>query len=410
MTDAHTLASGGSEGHASSTPEPVVAQLLDRLDMGGAEQVAVRIANARATAGRPAFIYVLRRGGDLASQVQPAVGLRYLDIARASVANPIRCLMSLERGYARLASQMRADGVVILQSHLPNANLWALYAALRGSWRTMPTLHNNQEFSYSGRGLRACLVRQAYRLMLRRCGAVVACSEPVRQSLMRELALNAASSPRLVSIPNGVPVPLPSDPERRAAERSRWGVRPDMLLVVAAGRLTEQKNFQVLLMAAALLTRQQMRVKVVIAGEGPLRPDLEGLVCSLGLADVVAMPGVVQEMRALMQAADLFVLPSRFEGLPLVLIEAMACGLAVVGTRIRGIADTAVEGESALLVDVDDAMGLASAMKALLCDPERRTALGAAGRRIVEEHYSLERMMADLERLYARLIADKPPA
>ena len=201
----------GRHARAGDGPRAVV-QLVETLAVGGAEQLAVRIANGRARQGHPSFVYVLGEGGPLEQRIDPSVGVRRLGVRRASITNPVRFLASLRQGRRALREQLARDGAGLVQSHLPNANFWSLLLEVRGDARTVPTIHNNREFSYGSGGGKGRLNRLAYRMMLKRCLAVVACSEPVRLSLAEALGVDAARAARLVAIPNGVEIPAAPAP------------------------------------------------------------------------------------------------------------------------------------------------------------------------------------------------------
>jgi glycosyltransferase involved in cell wall biosynthesis len=237
-------------------------------------------------------------------------------------------------------------------------------------------------------------------MMLKRCLAVVACSEPVRLSLAEALGVDAARATRLVAIPNGVEVPDPPAPGFRDEVRRRHGVAADALLVVAAGRLSHQKDFATLVDAAALLAPDFPRLRVVIGGEGELRSALEERVRARGVAALVSLPGNLLDLPDLLLAADVLAIPSRYEGLPLVLLEAMAAGLPVAGSRIPGIMEVVRDGESGLLVEAGSPGELARALGELLRDDDRRRRRGAAARERIAAEYGFARVLAQLEDVY----------
>lgn len=376
--------------------------------MGGAERLAVQIANARAAAGDAAFLYVMTDEGELSGRVSPGVRTRYFRYERASINDPIGFVSSVARGWRLLSGQIVQDGVELVQSHLPGANYWGLLLQLRGVCPTIPTIHNNQEFRYGREDQvwRARLRRRAYVEMLKRCPAVVAVSQAVRESLGSDLRLSPAGLARVRVIVNGVDIPAPSDRQRARQALARFGLPPGDPLVVAAGRMTEQKNHALLLDAVAELRRTAHRCRVLIAGDGPLRPFLERRAEELGIADQVTLSGTVGDLTEVLQGADLFVLPSLWEGLPLVLLEAMATGLPVIGTRIRGVAEVVEEGVSGLLVEPADAGAMAEAIAALLGNPRLREQYGQAGRQIVLRNYDFARVAEALGRLYGELLSD----
>ena len=379
-----------------------VAQLVETLDMGGAEHLAVQVANARAAAGDVSFLYVLTGRGPLAERIAPAVHARYLGYWRAPIGNPLRFLPSLVRGYRLLAGQCRTDAVQVVQTHLPAANFWGLLLSLRHCCAVVGTVHNNAEFRYGAADdpLRARLRRWAYRRLLQRAEAVVAVSTDVRRSLLEDLHLDEAVAQRLVVVPNGVALPPLLPAEARAEVRRHHDVPEQIPLILGAGRLTEQKNFAALVEAAAVLRERQRDFRILVAGEGELRSSLQARIADLGLSERMRLLGNVTDLGDLMQAADLFVLPSLWEGLPLVLLEALAAGLPVVATRIRGVAEVIQDGVQGRLVPTRDAAALAAVLEELLENPRVRADLSQAGRQLVQDAYSFDRVAERLGDIY----------
>ncbi len=177
--------------------------------------------------------------------------------------------------------------------------------------------------------------------------------------------------------------------------RTRSPRRDETARVLAVGRLVEKKGHETLLRAARLLRDRGYEFTVRLAGEGPEWPTLQRLVHELRLGDLVAFLGPLSEseVRAEYERADVFVLPCRRladgdqDGLPNVILEAMAHGVPVVSTRLDGIAEAIVDGESGLLADQDDAAALAEHVGRLIENAELRARLGEAGRRRVAERF-----------------------
>jgi glycosyltransferase involved in cell wall biosynthesis len=384
--------------------KPAVAQVIETMDMGGAENLAVHIANHLASDGFPAHLIVLRGPGILSEKISPAVSTHYLDFQRVTVANPPGFALSLSRGYRRLAAAAREAGIQVAQTHLPGANFMGLLLAWRGVCRVLPTVHNNQEFNYGekDRRLLQTLRKLAYRRLVRSTSGVIAVSEEARTNLGHELGLSAAELERIMVATNAVPEPAPMAGATRDQVRARLGCAPDQTMLLAAGRLTAQKNFADLVKASAILHREAPGFRLVIAGEGEQRQELEQLIKDHGLGAVVHLPGNLTRLDQAMQAADVFVMSSLWEGLPLVLLEAMAAGLPVAAYGIDGIREVVADGESGLLCPSGDTEALARHLATLVADAEKRRKMGAAGREIIRRDYSFRRYMDDLEALYLR--------
>jgi glycosyltransferase involved in cell wall biosynthesis len=186
-------------------------------------------------------------------------------------------------------------------------------------------------------------------------------------------------------------------------ERDEDGGRFEVLCV---GRLVADKGQHVLITAVDRLRRDGLNVRVVLAGDGPDRAPLEDLVRTLDLGEAVTFAGAVDRLRVrdLYAAADAFCLPSFAEGLPVVLMEAMAAGLPVVTTRIMGIPELVEHGVSGELVPPGNVDALVAALHALTVDPARRRAYGRAGRTKVEADYDVRRSVAAVHDLYVRYL------
>jgi glycosyltransferase involved in cell wall biosynthesis len=179
------------------------------------------------------------------------------------------------------------------------------------------------------------------------------------------------------------------------------------LVVGTLSRLDEpKKGIGVLLNAVAELERRGVRVRLVVAGDGHSRTPLERQARALHLRDCRFL-GFVEDARAFYASLDVFALASFSEGMPLVNLEAMACGTTVVTTDVGGAAEAVLDGATGLVVPPGDAGALADAIEALARDPERRRALGTAGRERVREHFSIEAMFRRLSAVYDELFPTK---
>jgi glycosyltransferase involved in cell wall biosynthesis len=187
------------------------------------------------------------------------------------------------------------------------------------------------------------------------------------------------------------------------------GPRPDGPAVLVA-RLSPEKDVDTLLRAAALAAREDPAFRLEIAGDGVCLPELRGRTAELGLGECVRFLGEVRDVPGLLARASVFVLSSLTEGISLTLLEAMARGLPVVATRVGGNPEVVAEGETGLLVPPRDPAALAGALLQVRRDPDRARGLGLAGRRRVEGHFDVRRMVDDYEELYLQTIAPRKSA
>jgi glycosyltransferase involved in cell wall biosynthesis len=175
-------------------------------------------------------------------------------------------------------------------------------------------------------------------------------------------------------------------------------------LVGFIGRLWPQKRVQDLIWATDILRMSGWNFRVVIVGDGPRRVALKRFADALEIMPIVHFVGHRNDVPEIMRALDMLVLPSKFEGLPNVALEAMMAGKPVVGTRIAGTDEVVVDGETGILVPPQQPLELARAIRSILADPALGKRMGAAGRDRVLSHFSIEGMIAKYERLYDEIL------
>jgi glycosyltransferase involved in cell wall biosynthesis len=216
---------------------------------------------------------------------------------------------------------------------------------------------------------------------------IVAVSEKTRQISLAE----GIQARRIVVIQNGIS-PVPIEGVNRFEVRKEAGIGADDVLLLSVGRLVYQKAHEVLVAAMPLVLKEFPTAKVGICGDGVLRADLESQIRSSGLSNSVKLLGKFDSVAKFLASADVFVLPSRWEGLPIALLEAMSAGLPVIATKVEGVDEVIVEGEQGLFVPVENPDALAWAILQLLRDPQMRGRMGAAAKQRLHDLYSIDRM------------------
>jgi glycosyltransferase involved in cell wall biosynthesis len=235
------------------------------------------------------------------------------------------------------------------------------------------------------------LQRVLRRMLCSRLSAHVAVGERVAREVEEMIGLRPGS---IETIHNGVP-DLPLNPVPRPAEGP---------IVGAVGRLAPQKGLDLLVRATALLPRD---VTCVLVGDGPERGELERLAASLGVGDRVIITGWVERARDYLPALDVVAMPSRFEGFPLVGIEAMLASRALVATRVQSIPEAVEDGTTGLLVPPEDVGALANAIAELLRDDSRREEMGREARARALQRFTSGAMARSYEALYRRLLNER---
>jgi glycosyltransferase involved in cell wall biosynthesis len=360
-----------------------VLQILPDLDAGGAQRMA---ANLALTLDRSKFeVLVACLYGPSGTDLEG-------ELARGGI--PVRHLgkrPGLDRRLfgevSRLLRAFRPEAVHTHQYVLR----YVLPALVRHRTPVrLHTIHNvaEKEVDRAGR----IVHHAAFRL-----GVIpVAIAQEVADSLRRVYGVEGAPL-----IPNGIPVERYACPAVMRDEwRAREGFGPDAVLFVCVGRLSRQKNPALLLDAFALGPASNPRSRLLFVGDGELRGEMEARASSLGLRERVRFLGVRTDVPEILGAADIFVLPSDWEGNPLSVMEAMAAGKPAVCTAVGGVPELVEDGVTGLLVQPGDEGALAAALIDLATDDRARTEIARVAARRAAEHFGIETMARSYERLY----------
>jgi len=293
----------------------------------------------------------------------------------------------------RVRRHLREQDYDVVVGHDYKANL-VLALARRG----LRARHCAVVHGWTGETARVRLFEVLERRALRRADAVVV----VSRAAADRLAAAGVPRARLHLVPNGIDAARVAREAAagRARLRKEWGYTTDDVVVATMGRLSPEKNQALLVEAFADLPRS---ARLLVVGDGPARRAVEEAVLRTGTTGRVRLAGWRADPAACLGAADVLVLPSLTEGLPLALLEAMAAGLPVVATRVGGVPDLLADGAQGVLVPPGDAAALRAALEPLVADPERRAELGRRGRARVQEAYDVERQVRALEVVYRSL-------
>ena len=234
---------------------------------------------------------------------------------------------------------------------------------------------------------------------------IVANSEAVKNEVIRQEKVEPS---KIRVIYNGVDPSLydiPADPRLRASLQIPEGAR----VIGVVANLIHYKGHRYFLQACQKIKREHSAVKFLLIGEGPCRRELEVLAWELGLEKDVLFLGSRQDIPQLLALMDAAVLPSLEEGFPNAVLEAMAARKPLVASRVGGVPEAVVHGETGLLVPPKDPAALAEAIRWLLEHPVEAARFGEAGRRRVTERFELTGMVRQYEAVYERLVAEKCP-
>jgi glycosyltransferase involved in cell wall biosynthesis len=356
-----------------------ITHVVSSLQVGGMEQFVVRIATEQRRQGHAVRLLAVR-GGPL------------LEHARAAGV-PVHIL----RGRGKqtwLPDALLSHAAVrpqIVHAHNPTSLPYAAIARAVGRPAVLMTRH----------GQRAEL-RAPTETEWNATAAVVAVSEAAATVLRETYPSQAA---KVSVIHNGIEPAAPTRP--RQETRAALGLDPTDLRPVGiiVARIDTLKGHDTLLRALAALPAAAPAVTFLIAGDGAERATMEGLATELGIAPHVRFLGFRTDVADLLAASDFFVLPSRLEGLPLSVLEAMAHGLPVIATPVGGTPEVIPDPRYGILTPVDDVPALAAAIARLATDPALCRELGEAGRQRVAEAFSFAAMTSRYDELYRRLLS-----
>jgi glycosyltransferase involved in cell wall biosynthesis len=340
------------------TRTPDASFFVPSLSMGGAQRVTLTITSGLAERGFDVDLLVAYPGGELRSAVGEEVELVDLDV-------PMVPGVGLLAGIPRVRSYLRRTLPDVFVSTMTFVNVVTLLSTLGDADDARIVLAEHDTFGMP-HGPKVRLTQSLARYLYPRADQVIAVSQGVAESVVTGTRIAASD----VSVLHN-----PIDVEAVRAEAAApvdhpWFEDDDVPVVLGVGRMSRQKDFPTLIRAMDRLHDRREEVRLVIAGKGPAIEDLRELVSRLGLDDVVDLPGYVENVYAYLGRADVFALSSIREGLPTVLIEALACGTPVVATDCpSGPREILADGELGPLVPVGDPRALAAALEETLSDP-----------------------------------------
>jgi len=366
-----------------------VMHVFDRLDVGGTEKAVMRLVKGLEPGLFEHYICTLR--GTAASTGEWASGVTVLHAGREGAA--------FQFNVPRLVRVMRAVRPSIVHSR----NWGGIEAVIAARIARIPVaIHSEHGYELAmlcGLPVHRRVLRH---FVYRFASAVAAVTEELRDYH----AVQAWWNPEAITVLyNGVDLQEFSPrPQVRDSVRERLGIPKDALVVGSVGRIVPLKDFMTLLKAAEVLVREMPNLHVILVGSGPELPRLQDYANnSPQLAGRVVFPGTVNYVADLLNAMDIFVLPTLLEGMSNTLLEALAVGLAIVATRVGGNPEVVAEGECGYLFAPQDVPELVSQLRTLLRDSQLRADFGRAARDRALRHFSLELMLRRYRDLYIDL-------
>ena len=320
-----------------------------------------------------------------------------------------------------LSRLVRREGIELVHAHWHLPNGWIANRVRRRTGVPFAvTLHGSDVFMAERNGLFRSMARKA----LHGCAHVTSCSADLRERLLaigsQGLDAGAAEAlgEKLLLVANGTEVVSATEPPASATLDQKVPRQGDERLMVAIGRMVDKKGFRYLLDALPEVFERvgDDRLKLVLAGGGDLLDELKQQTAHLGLGQRVLFPGMLahDEVLALLERAEVFAMPSvrdakgNIDGLPIVVLEAMAAGVPVVATDLAGMPLAVDPGRTGMLVPEKDPAALAEGLVRVLADPEKGRAMGEAGRVKVAEELNWQAIARRHDLLYRQAVGNDP--
>jgi len=360
-----------------------IAYLIESDGPGGAERMVANLASELQAAGCESLVVLPADGeGWLARQLEgTGVAVELFPKDRRVSGDFVRWLAATFQRYR----------ISVAHSHEFFMASYGAWAAWRTGVKHVITMHGGRY--YAERLRRRLALRAAFTLG----GRVVAVSHALAQRLSADLWIRGSG---ILTIPNGVPYVR----GRRPAVRDELALSATDRLLVAVGNLYAVKGHRYLIEAVGLLRDRQLQVHLAIAGRGELAGVLTAQARALGVGDRVHLLGLRSDVPDLLAAADIFVLPSLSEGLPLVLLEAMFAGCPVVACDVGDVRLALAGGQAGVLVEPGNSGALAAAIVRLVGNPAVARELGAHAAQRAAAEYGISQMLARYAATYVELL------
>lgn len=374
--------------------------LVQGLGMGGAEVLLVHYIKALGTEEYDHYVYFFGDDGAVRKRIE-ALGVPVCrGKKRDKIKYPIRFALSLIALIRDLYKFIRSKHIQVIQSHLRHANQLAVIVGKLSGVPAFPTVHNTMSFvdRRSRWDPRVYVMKTVDGIIYRMASRILAVSEGIKEIIYQKYGLDNS---KIVVLKNGIV--LDSMRTNYMKFKKNHVISKNILNLIAVGSLTYQKALEVLVRATAELVGEgKDNVSVLIIGEGDERMQLEELIYDIGVESYVKLLGIRHDVMELMKDSDIFVMPSRYEGLSIAMIEAMACGLPIVASDAPGLNSYIRHMENGLLFPVEDYNALAQCILRLVNDEDMRFRLSCGARESFETEFDMRRNVKSLDILFRK--------
>ena len=370
--------------------------VIDGLEFGGGERVFVQLAAG--LRDRYQVFVASMPGGRFEQQVKE-LGIKFypVSMSRQLSLKPI----------CQIKEIVRDNKIELMHSQGARADFFARLAAkmLKPKVKVVNTTAVTVE-SYDVGALRKVAYLFFDRFSERYVDHFIVVSEALRRTLINT---HKILPDKVINIYNGIELNeyRPNGKgvgSQKSEVRREFGLTKNIPVIGAIGRMVWPKGFEYLIRSIHEIAKNYPKVKVLLVGDGSLKRNLEGLTERLDLKDRIFFTGFRSDIKNILSAVDLLVVPSLLEGFPMITLEAMAMAKPIVAANIDGITEQITDGVDGILVPPKDPADLAKAVIRVLNDKELARTMGLAARKKVEQEFSLERMVSETEKVYLSLL------
>jgi glycosyltransferase involved in cell wall biosynthesis len=385
-------------------PKINILHLVHGLSMGGAEVALFHYIKAFGNESYEHYVYCFGADGPVREKIESLGVPVCLGKKKGTIKKPISFILGLISLIRDIMCFIRSKRIQIIQSHSGHANQLGVAIGKLSGLPSFPTVHSTMAFidSRSHWDLRVFLRKAVNGIIYRVAECVLAVSQEIKEIVQRKYRLKDS---KVLVLKNGIV--FEGNLLKTAAMQDELFHSDGKLKVIAVGRLVDLKGYDVLVKAIGEIVDQGFNhINVRIAGEGEERARLEELIRKLKLQGFVELLGLRHDILQLMKFSDIFVMSSRFEGLSIAMIEAMACGLPIIASDAPGLREHVENEQNGLLFPSMDHKALAERILKLANNKSLRTSLSLEAKNTFKTEYDMRQNILPLKKLFREYVTN----
>ena len=374
-----------------------ILQLVSGLGIGGAEILVSLYIEALGGEKYNHYVYCFGNNGPVKEKLEGSGASVHIGRKRHSIRNPIKFLISIILLIKDILKFIKINHINIIQSHLQHANQLAIAVGKISGIPAFPTIHNTMEFidRRNYYDPRVILIKFVNEVSFRIADRIITESNEIKEIVKKKFRVEEY---KITVLKNGLII---NENKCKNLYKKNNVFPPKCgLKILAVGRLTHQKAMEVLIKATYHLVENGMKdFIVIIVGEGEQRILLEKMIEELSIQKYIRLVGIRDDVKDLMKEADIFVLPSRYEGLSVAMIEAMSCGLPIIASDAPGINPYIINGVNGLLFPIEDHNELSKNIIELANNKQLRKKLSVEGKKYFNSEFDMLKNISSFEKL-----------